>query len=137
MWQNATDAHQIGLTDPSQLTGYEQSLDSARQTYCMLARDPKIAWQPGILGSAPPEGQSLNEYESNTLYTLNAATRAKINQRLQSYLSSISARVDVIGNLTDQQQQVVDASITGIKTTNNLIKGILQQLSQILSSMFK
>ncbi len=137
LWQDATDAHQIGLTDPSQLTSYEQHLNSDFQTYCLQTRDPKIAWKPGILGSAPQEGQNINQYESNTLYSLNAATRAKINQRLQSYLSSISARADVIGNLTDQQQQVVDASITGIKTTNNLIKGIIQQLSQILSAMFK
>jgi hypothetical protein len=103
----------------------------------MQARDPKIAWKPGILASAFVSGQTPDEYESNTVFSLNAATRAKENQRLQSYLSSISARMDVIGNQSDQQQQIVDTSTTGLKTTNNLINGIIQQMMQILTSMFK
>lgn len=137
VWQDATAAQQIQLTGTSTLNSYETSQSSGYQTYAMNARDPKIAWKSGVLGSAPVEGQSPSDYESNTLYTLNAATRAKINQRLQSYLSSISARMDVIGNTSDQQQQVVDTSTSGLKTTNNLINASIQQMMQILSSMFR
>jgi flagellar hook-basal body complex protein FliE len=137
IWQNATAAQQIQLTGTSTLNSYETSQTSGYQTYAMNARDPKIAWKSGILGSSAVEGQELSDYESNTLYTLNAATRAKINQRLQSYLSSISARMDVIGNISDQQQQVVDTSTSGLKTTNNLINASIQQMMQILTSMFR
>ncbi len=144
VWQDAKAHGRIQLSSSNALNEYEkefgndhEEIRDAYYTYCMNARDPKIAWKPGILGSDIPESQTAKNEQRNVLYSLNAAERAKINQRLQSYLSAIGARIDVLSNLTDQQQQAINATITGIETTNNLIKEVIRQMMQILSAMFK
>jgi hypothetical protein len=137
VWQQGTNDGDLQLTSSTQLTSYEQTQSTEYQAYAMEARDPKIAWKAGILASAFPEGDSPSDYNANTVYNLDAQTRAKNNQLLQSYLSAISARMDVLSNTTDQQQQVVDTSSSGIQATNNIINAIIEQMMQLLESVFR
>jgi hypothetical protein len=136
IWQAGEDDEVLGLSDTSQLSTYEQSCSSGYQTYSMNARDPKIAWEAGILGSAFSEGD-IDEQNSNTVFTLHASSRAQYNQRLQSYLSAISGRMDALSNLNEQQQEVVNTSSSGQEATNNIITSMIQTMSQILGSIFK
>jgi hypothetical protein len=137
VWAAGKANGSIQLSSASQLNSYEQSQSAEYQKYAMAARDPKIPWQPGILGSAFKPGEEVEDYNSNTVFSLNASARAQHNQRLQSYLSAISGRMDALGNLNDQQLQEVSVSTSGLKATNNIINALIQQMMQILSSMFR
>ena len=137
VWAAGKANGDIQLSSTSQLNSYEQSQSSEYQTFAMAARDPKIPWQPGILGSAFQTGEKVKDYNSNTVFSLNASSRAQYNQRLQSYLSAIQGRMDALTNLNDQQQQEVSVSTSGLKTTNNIINALIQQMIQILNSMFR
>lgn len=138
VWNDATAAHQIQLTDKSQLMpGWEQERSDDYTAYAMNARDPKIEWSTGILGSEFAHNKKGDEYQQNTLYSLQAQVRAQNNQRSDAYMSAINSRLEMLSNITDQQQQTVDTSSSVIKMTNNMINAIIQQMTQILNSIFK
>jgi hypothetical protein len=102
----------------------------------MNAMTPRIPWPAGSLASWFQPGQTPTPFQSKTLTGYQQPATAQRNQLENTYLSTIHSRMDVLGNFISQQQQVVNASSQGLTSTSNIINSTLQELVQILNSVF-
>lgn len=112
---------------------YKHMSDLERNLFCK-ERDLKIQWQVGSLASKL-EPDSTGEWGAK----ISALTkqRAQLNQRLSSFYDTVSSRLDMEDSAMQQQQQVLDSSASGKQSTSQLLTNIIQQLNQIISSIFR
>ena len=133
--------HSITSTDKKTIvstinSSFQELWTSAKGIMIEDRRTPKIPWQSGVLATQFTPGQKPSDEEKSTLSSRNLPIRSQRNQRLSAYTSAISSRIEGIKNLSDQQQQLINASAEGQKAANNTIVSILQMMQQILASIF-
>ena len=120
-------------TDSNTLSSFELETPSVLWPYFLAARTPKIAWSRGILAT------SFNKKPSDPQRTALAKfvqDRGAANELISSELSSLSANMDVLKSMTNQQSQVQSASSSEEKMTVDAMRSVILVLQQILSAFF-
>lgn len=135
IWQTGTAQGYIEPTaSNNHLSDFEKSCDGNLQNYFLACRTPKIGWSTGILAAGSDTG-GLSDYQKAYLNKL-VQTRNTQNQTVSSQVSALTARMDVLKSLTDQQSQVQSASGSGVQMINNTIRAVILTMQQILSTIF-
>ena len=135
VWQTGTTNGYIEpTTTNNHLTSAEDMFGDRMKAYFLAAHTPKIGWSPGILASGSDTG-GLSDYQKAYLNKL-VQSRNTENQAVSSQVSALTARMDVLKSLTDQQSQVQSASGSGVQMINNTIRAVILTMQQILSTLF-
>ena len=135
LWENGTNAGYIEPTATNNhLTPFETVVigqHSHMQEYFLAARTPKIAWSMGILANSY-SGSGDNLYLNSIL----RQSRSIENQNVSAQITALTARMDVLKSLTDQQTQIETASSSENKMSCDAMRALIVTMQQILSSFF-
>lgn len=136
IWQSGTANGYIEPTATNNhLTHAETLFGDKMQAYFLAAHTPKIPWSAGILASSFVDDTDPSDYQKAYLTKL-VQSRNTQNQTVSSQVSALTARMDVLKSLTDQQSQVQNASTSGLQMINNTIRAVILTMQQILSTLF-
>lgn len=77
------------------------------------------------------------EADNTVKYSDASGGRTSQNKTINTYIQNIKSKKDLVSDIKDSQSQVVDAGISSRKQQINLIQGLINQLKNIISSIYK